>query len=610
MDIKSQPMHKVSGKSINPIDVIEYFNAIWLQSDSYFNEKIAPDWNMNDALYRDNFGIIKRISWQSECTAPVVDQLVTRITQFFTRIIVNTYEDFFVVNHKDEMKRKAYTEVLRAILRDNKFAATVFPRALSYAWLNALFITKTEYGRETQCYPLLNSETGKLDYTEEIVGRVNIRPVAPRNFRLDPVGDRYEIEIVPDVSLSEFMDMATTNKWANADKIKRELLSPVEQPIDKKQDTIVKSNHLPTVTLYYVYSQALTDRTGGTILKDCKFILANKEYLLHIDYNDGINGSTPYTVHNPMMDVYGRYGRPYISKVRSLIKQYINCLNLAMDAGVLSALGIHELNQAALSSASAHTVTADLEPGKMMIKTNEQDLIKSTYPPNNTMQAILQMLYVLDQLIQNHSYQSEFFTGAPTAKGRPTLGEVQIKTQQNNTFFTDIATQVENLSLQPTLEKALYTYLIHMDDTSNLRLLENIKDENVRGYIKTLPYADRIADIRQLQIEVKGMSGKIQRQNNFSKVIQLLGVLGNFPGANQALTVGKLIEQGFSVVDSTPDEFYDMDMLNNLMAATVGQMTQPTPGQPGMNGMVAGGMEQPPNATMAKESAEQNPMGV
>ena len=610
MDIKSQPTHKVSGKSINPIDVIEYFNAIWLQSDSYFTEKIAPDWNANDALYRDNFGIIKRLSWQSECTAPVVDQLVTRITQFFTRIIVNTYEDFFVINHKDKMKRKAYTEVLRAILRDNKFAAMVFPKALSYAWLNALFITKTEYAREVQCYPLLNSETTKLEYQEEVVGRVNIRPVPPRNFRLDPAGDRYQIEIVPDVSLSEFMDMATTNKWANADKIKRELLSPVEQPIDKKQDSIVKTNHLPTVTLYYVYSQALTNRSGETVLKDCKFILANKEYLLHIDYNDGINGSTPYTVHNPMMDVYGRYGRPYISKVRSLIKQYINCLNLAMDAGVLSALGVHEINSAALANASTHTVTSDIEPGKMVVKTNEQELIRSTYPPNNTMQAILQMLYVLDQLIQNHSYQSEFFTGQPTAKGRPTLGEVQIKTQQNNTFFTDIATQVENLSLQPTLEKALYTYLIHMDDTSNLRLLENIKDENVKHYLQTLPYADRIADIRQLRIEVKGMSGKIQRQNNFSKVIQLLGVLGNFPGANQALTVGKLIEEGFSVVDSTPDEFYDMDMLNNLMAATVGQLTQPTPGQPGMNGQVAGGMEQPPNATLAKASAEQNPMGV
>jgi hypothetical protein len=362
-----------------------------------------------------------------------------------------------------------------------------------------------------------------------------------------------------------------------------------------------------------VYSKALTNKLGEVVLKDCEFVVANKEYVMHIDYNKGVNGRTPYTVHNPMLDVYGRYGRPYISKLRSLIKQYTNCLNLAMDAGILSALGIHEINTRVMNAATAHTVSADLEPGKLMLKNGEEDLIKSTFPPNGSLQSILQMLYMLDQLIQNYSYQSEFFTGQPTAKGRPTLGEVQIKTQQNNTFFTDIGTQVENLSLQPTLEKALFTFLIHMDTPSNLRLLENIKDQNVKGYIESLTYEDRIADIRTLQLEVKGMSGKIQRQNNFSKVIQLLGVLGNFPGANTALATAKLINEGFSVVDSTPDEFYDMDLLRNLMSANAAeQVPQPTGATPvgGMNGQIAGGMGQPPNQQIAQESAMQNPMGV
>lgn len=604
METKLQKGFTLNGKKITPMAIMSYFWAIWQQSDEYFGEIIAPDWDRNDAMYRDRFDQPVKQRWQQEVTMPIVDQLVTRITQFFTRILVNTHEDFFTVKHDNKQKQQAYKELVKSILRDNKFAEEVFPTALSNAWLNALFITKTHFISEIETFPLLNADN-ELEYTEEVKSKVKIEVVAPRNMRLDPYGDQYTIEIVDRIPLNTFMDMARTNGWVNADKVKHDSLYATMASADGKysKETTMESNHLPLVDLYYVYTKALTDESGETLCKDVCFIIANKDYVLDLKYNMGVNGSTPYTVHNPMLDVYGRYGRPYISKLRSLIKQYMNAVNLAMDAGVLAALGTHEINTEAMHNQTAHTVTSDIDPGRLLPKRGEAKLLESTYPPNGALQAILQMIYFLDQQIQNHSYQTEFFDGQNTSRGRKTATEVNTKVQQTNTFFTDIATQIENYSIQPTVEKALHTYLLHMDDTMIKDLSVNISDENIRGYLLGLSYADRLQDIRNLQIEVKGMSGKIQLQNNFSKVLQLLSVLGNF-GATQGLTATKLIEKGFEVVDDTPDEFYDMEVLTQVMSS----MQQPQPPQAtGMPGQNAGGMEQPPAAQVSRQVADQAP---
>lgn len=592
-------------KMITPMDIINYFRAIWRQADDYWSERIEPDWNMNEDLYRDKFDVTDKMGWQRQTQVPIVDQLVTRITQFFTRTLVNTFERFVNVKHDNKQKQEAYTEIAKAILRDNRFAEELFPRGLAYSWLNALFITKTYFCTERESYPLWNEEEGRLEYQDEAISRVKIEVVPPRNIRLDPHGDQYIIEIVPDIPLHSFMDMGRKNNWTNIDYVKQNCLyggaTPSEDDPAEVQDT---SNHLPTVDLHYVYTQALTDESGDLLCHDVYFIIADRDYVVDFGYNTGIKGKTPYTVHNPMMDVYGRYGRPYISKVRSLIKEYVNLLNLTSDSAILAGLGTHEVNRDLLDSHMAHTVTSDVEPGKLISKRGEGQLISSTYGNINSIQGLLQLLYFYDQQIQNHSYQTEFFDGQNTSRGRKTATEVQTKVQQSNTFFTDIATQIENLSIQPTVEKALFTYLLNMQDDTLKDLSENISDETVRGYFQGLDYAERLADIRGLTIEVKGISGRLQVQNNFNKVLQLLSVMANF-GVTQGLTATKLIEKAFEVVDDTPDEFFDMEMLMQAEANMAG--SEPSPEQQGVAGQSAQGMDQPPGAQVQRGIAEASP---
>ena len=604
-EAKLQKGFTIDGKMVTPMVIMDYFWSIFDQADRYFKKTIDPDWQRNEDLYRDKFSVPRKMQWQSEVQLPIVDQLITRITQFFTRTLVNTFERFFNVKHDDKEKQTAYTEILKAILRDNKFAEHVFPEALANSWLNALFVTKTYWHTERDTYPLWNEETNQLEYDEEIKSRVKIEVIKPRNIRLDPYGDQYIIEICPNIPLHTFMEMGEQNGWINMEAIKRDLLFDAPSGIDDDAtDPEEKSKHLPLINLHYVYTKALTDESGDLICKDVCFVIVNKDYVVDFKYNTGVNGATPYTVHNPMLDVYGRYGRPYISKVRSLIKEFVKTVNLAVDAGVLSGLGTHELRRDLLDTGMTHTVTSDIDPGRTLSKRGEGKLLESTYPPTGVVQSLLQLVYFFDQQIQNHSYQTEFFDGQNTSRGRKTATEVQTKVQQSNTFFTDIATQIENHSVQPTLEKALYTYLLNMDDDTIKDLSVNISDEKVRGYFIGLSYADRLKDIRDLQVEVKGISGRLQVQNNFSKVLQLLSILANF-GAVQGIAVTKLIEKGFEVVDDTPDEFFDMELLQQV---TQGMSQAPsTQQQPsGVSGQVAGGMDQPPGAQVQRSIADQS----
>lgn len=607
-DVKLQKGFTLNDKIVSPMHIMNYFWAVWEQSNQYFEDVIKPDWDRNEELYRDKFRQNPKQVWQSEVQIPVVDQLVTRITQFFVRTLVNTFEGFFQVKHDDPLKAQAYSDILKAILRDNKYAEETFAEALAYAWTNALYCTKTYWCTDDETYPTL--EDGELVWNKEPKSRVKIEVVNPRNIRLDPNGDQYIIEHQEDIPFHAFMRMGKKAGWTNLDKVKESMFINEVQDIEQDESIVgTGGKHLPTVDLDYVYTKALTDERGELLCEDIYFVVVNRDYVVDFGYNMGINGGTPYTVHNPMLDVYGRYGRPYISKLRSLIQQYVNVVNLMVDSSILSGLGTHELNRDLLDPGMSHTVTRDVDPGRLLSKRGEGKLLESTYPPNGIVQSLLQVAYFFDQQIQNHSYQTEFFDGQNTSRGRKTATEVQTKTQQSNTFFTDIATQIENYSVKPTIEKALYTYLINMDDPTTKDLAQTISDESVRGYFLGLSHEERIRDIRELQIEVRGISGRLQSQNDFNKVIQLLSVLGNF-GVTQGLTQTKLIDKAFEVVDNTPDEFFDMDLLRQLQEQLANG--QPTGGQPptqpgaaGMDGKVAGGSEQPPDAQMAKMMAEQ-----
>ncbi|MEM3063720.1 MAG: hypothetical protein QW303_09305 [Nitrososphaerota archaeon] len=533
-------------------EILEYFNFIWTEADSYFNSRVKPDWDENYRLYTDAYEFQNKLRWQARIKDPIADNLVTRMANFLTRILISVEGDYFDILHNDKARAQGYKDLVGTILNDNNFPV-IFNETLKHALVTSIYVNKVSYTYSLECFPLYNTDTKEFSTQEKTVGRVRIDRVSPWDIRLDPAGDSYIIEI-KELDIADFRQLAIANRWMNTDRVLMQTLSPV-MPSDSSKPALYR----PKITLYYVYTKALTNKSGKILDDNVHFIVANKQHVIWYEKNLLPNGRFPYVVGQPLKSLVGRYGRSYLSKLKSVIMSYLESLNLILDSFQLATLGTFEYDVSAVVTDASHTFTARVEPGRFY-PVNRPNSIRQIF--NANIPAIsLQMLFYLDRVIQNRSFQTEFLQGMPTVKGRPTASEISIKTQESSNFFTDIASEIERNIITPLIELVLATELIYMDDEFHVELLGNIKSLESFNLVKSLPFNDRIADYRESKITAKGLSGKILKSSNLNKLLQIVSVLGNMPQLLQALDSRKFLTELFYMFDMMPDELFNLEAL-------------------------------------------------
>ena len=345
--------------------------------------------------------------------------------------------------------------------------------------------------------------------------------------------------------------MAQVNQWKNADKVMRNL---------HKQKGPDDGLYRPTVTLEYVYTKCMTNEQGKIIDENVHYIIANKEHVVYYGKNILPKGQFPYVIGFPMKVLKGRYGRGYISKLRSLLSSYVESMNLLLDAFTLNTLGVYEVVSNNIETGKAH-LFGSVVPGRLYPVTATgtiNQVYNNTVNPNAT-----NLLFVLDRLIQNRSFQNEFFQGQPTSKGRPTASEVSQKSQETNAFFADIANEIERAIIEPTLELLLHTELIYMNDDSHFDYSKTLEDSEALNVLKVMNFNERIAAIKDATLTVRGVSGKVLKMTNFQKLMQIVNVIGNMPQVAQAIDPTKFVQRIFESFDENPSDILNMDLLKN-----------------------------------------------
>ena len=183
------------------------------------------------------------------------------------------------------------------------------------------------------------------------------------------------------------------------------------------------------------------------------------------------------------------------------------------------------------------------------------------------------LLFVIDRLIQNRSFQNEFFQGQPTSKGRPTAQEISQKSQETASFFTDIASEIERSIIEPSLEMILHTELIYIDDISHEPMYTQDEDNPIKQLLG-LSFNERMDIIREARITVRGISGKVLKMTNFNKLMQIVNVIGNMPQVAAAIDPIKFVERIFESFDELPEDILNMDMLRQQQEQTTNPMQQ------------------------------------
>lgn len=543
-------------KSVLHSDVMNYYEVVWGQSDKYWRENVKPDWDKNASLYQDRYSMpFHRFNWQTTMKDPVVDNMITRITYFMQKNLVNigTQGKYFTVKHPNAERAKAYEEYLRILLRESDYPKK-FTKSFAKSLLNSVMAHKIVYTKKRKYKPVYDTDKKKwTKLVPETRGGVEVVTIDPYNIRLDPYGDEYIIEQVTKVPLHEFKKAAEANGWIN--------IKAVMQTLEPE----LKNGSLPTVNIKYVYTKSLLNPSGDEISPHIYFVVVEDKYVVHLENYILPNGEFPYSVANPMMDVYGRYGRPYVSKIHDLVTHFVGFQNLMLDQAYLSALGIHEYDVEVASSDAAHSFTSKLEPGKMYPKLGNGSMLNSLFPSGNVTQSLMQVGYVLDRELQNKGYVNEFFTGQATSKGRPTLGEINLKTQESSAFFADMSAHIESEKLSEDLRLTLTTGLMHVhthkDDFE--RLISQAPQE-IQQTLKSLTVEEIMADIVDMKVQVTGISGKIQRMANFSRYLQIWQVIGNMPGIQASTLLTKFVRKMFEIIDDTPEEVLDMEEMEKF----------------------------------------------
>ena len=525
-------------------DIKRYHSYISKEAEDGF-VSIRKDWNENIKFYMDEYNFENKLSWQTRIKDPIVDNLIVRLTNFFVRILMSSDNKYFTIEHPNSAVKAGLSKLVEAVLKSNKFPM-VFGDALKMALLTSPYITKVSYNYKAEAYPTY--EDGVYGSADTVTGKTEITHVDPMNVRLDPNGNQYIIEI-KEVDLADFMNMAQVNQWKNGEKVMRNL---------HKMNDADDGLYRPTVKLEYVYTRCLTDERGKILDENVHFIIANKEHVVYYGKNILPKGQFPYIVGFPMKVLKGRYGRGYITKLRSLLSSYVESMNLLLDAFTLNTLGVYEVVTNNIESGKAH-LFGSVVPGRLYPVTSTgtiNQVYNNAVNPNAT-----NLLFVLDRLIQNRSFQNEFFQGQPTSKGRPTASEISQKTQETSGFFADIANEIERAIIEPTLELILHTELIYMNDESHFDYSKSLEDAEVLNVLKVMNFNERINAIKDSTLTVKGISGKVLKMTNFQKLMQIINVIGNMPQIAQALDPIKFVERIFESFDENPSELLNMDLL-------------------------------------------------
>lgn len=535
-------------KKISETEIREFYRSAKNEAVEYFERYIFPDWSECRSLYANTYSFANKESWQSQMKEPVADNLVHRLANFLSRLLVDTQDNYFTVTHPEKIREEGYRQILSAILDDNNFPQ-VFADALAWGLVTSISVIKVIYQINEVSIPVYDSEKDSLSTRTELEGRIKIIPVNPFNIRIDPVRMNYIIE-EEIVSYPEFLDMARRFKLVNVSQV----VSDNSLSASFRRDILPPRRKV--VVLHHVYTKYLTDPQGNILDRDVYFLVANGQNVVFYDKNYLPNGRFPYVIGQPIKSLVGAYGVGYLSRIKDVIKNYLDLLNLIQDAFHLSVLGVYEYDITSIVSEGKHQFTRSIKP-MTFYPVTKPNTVRQVYNPVNPATAV-QFLFVLDRILQNRSYQTEFFMGMPTAKGRPTASEVAMKLQESMRTFTDTASNIEHAIIQPALELALMTELVYQDNRFHVDYSESISSPESYQHVRSLSFSERMNDLRKLKVRVHGLSGRLKKMASFEKIISILNVIGNIPTVAQAIDGKKLVEKIFASVEESPEEIFNM----------------------------------------------------
>jgi len=493
-------------------------------------------------LYYNRWDMSKKAPWQAREVMPEFPQYVDRFAAAMRMALVAQPQFFTVSCDNDEegdlayVIRKYMEVVLRRVGRNPSghpvdFSA-IFEEAMKMGALSMVAFKVTQ------------KDDGRCGYT-------SLEIVDPYNVWLDPTNrnlyriHREELDLH---ELRALMELEDTNgeplfRRDAAEAVLQEAGAAIQALMraerEKRTGTgqWMMSQRRPVVL--HEYYCDLIDNEGYVRAKKALFIVANNKWLVRGQQPDGEAGEEnpfwhgkDWMVISPIITVpLAPYGRSYAENFASLTRTFNEMTNLLLDSIMVSTMKIFSVVPGYMEDPSQ--LEDGIYPNAMfrLIEGVTQEEFIHAVDMGRGDPMTFDTWKMLKQELQEGAAFNEMTLGNSAPQGRTSATEINTVDQNSTTYMRAIASNVETLLLEPTLDLIWKTSIQHLDPRD-----EEIKQAVGEKWFKTLLKMKKKFATYRITFQCRGITSLLARKQKLQEFLQFLQIAMGNPVTAQILT--------------------------------------------------------------------------
>lgn len=500
-------------------------------------------------LYRGVDDWSDKEDWQSKISIPKAFNSVEQATSVIKRFLLASGNPFSYdpINPDDLItvaRAQQYTELVKYFLEQAKYIDE-FAVGLKSGFITGVGVWKLWWGyrnrlvTKVEQVPTPQGPMNQVVQREMLEGRLFVKAIDPYNFYWLP-GSKFNqwvgtLELI-EIPKYELVEMAEAGLFGEdgVEKVKnlaprktRELSKRTLDRFQERPSTHSKINQdSETVDLLEFYGPVVID---GVHLKDYHCLIANDSTILKKQPNTLWGKNAPYVAFSPLSLPFRTDGCGLIERVREVDKAISKLGNLSIDTLLYRLMPVFEVNPEVYEN--PEDFETGLTPGKIFRRKHQFLQIPGIQPIQfeDVSQGALAVQAQLDRSHQEGALVSEIQQAIPRFRGYQSATEITAKDNNQQSFFSSMAADVERQALQPIIEMAGDLVFQFIDSTGTDPRVAGILGVGA-DVIKGMSREEMMEMVQgDYTVQVSGISGQMEKADQLDSLVQFINILSQNP---------------------------------------------------------------------------------
>lgn len=540
--------------NLNTPEVITYVTT-WRNQLKTARQPQYTLWNECWQLYRGVEDFTDKDDWQSKISLPKPWAVVKQATSTIKRLLTSNNKPWALEPYNpDDLLGQLRCEKmtrLNKVFLDKADFIPAFGEGLECGFIMGLGIWKLWWGLtprmstrvETVPMPMQGAPEGVPGYPgmqkqviqeESLEGRLFVKAVDPYKFFWLPgsklnqwVGTIEDIEI-PKWKLMELANAGVFDPAVVAS------LQPMKLDEQERQTALRFNERAATpqgpsadtgmVKLTEFYGPVVLN--GQLVERNGHVIIGNDNVVLLAQPNKFWHKKPPYIGYTPLAVPFRTEGVGLIEMTRAINKAMSRLANMSVDTLAYRLMPLMEV------VVDAYENPEDLEtgivPGKLLRRnmsypSQSQGIVPIQF--EDISQGSIAVASQLDRAAQEGSLVSEIQQALPRFRGLQSATEIELKQQNQDTFFGAMASDIEQSAIKPMIEMANDLIFQFIDTATDPRVAGILGVD--AAVLQGIPKEELIEMIAgDYTIKVTGITDQLEKANMLQNLVQFMNIIG------------------------------------------------------------------------------------